>query len=147
MPTLEKQAGASALREMFMGGSSAAASVVVMTARGRTLLAAALSCLAGPLAAEESCLTPREALAAVSEGRALDFARIKLSVERATGGDVLRARLCRQDGRLVYTLTLLGPGGQVVAMWVDAATGAHGPLEAGPRPQWLERHEAQRPGG
>jgi uncharacterized membrane protein YkoI len=118
-----------------------------MISSRRLLLAAALSCLAVPAAAEDVCLSQREARQAVGQGRALDFARVKRSVENETGGDVLRARLCRQqDGRLVYTLTLLRPGGQVVAMWVDAASGEHGPLEHGPRPQWLDRREAQRPG-
>ena len=111
------------------------------------LLAAALGLVAAtPSLAQDACLSAREARTAVAQGRALDFAGIKRSVENATGGDVLRARLCRQHGRLVYNLTLLRPGGQVVGMWVDAANGEHGPLEHGPLPGWLDRREAQRPG-
>lgn len=103
-------------------------------------------CVATPCASEEICLSARDARAAVADGHAVDFARVKRSVEQATGGDVLRARLCRQDGRLVYSLTLLRPGGQVVAMWVDAANGEHGPLESGPPPQWLDRRDNERSG-
>jgi hypothetical protein len=108
----------------------------------------ALALLGGHAAAEQplGCLATREARAAVRSGHALDFARVKAEVERATGSEVLRAQLCRQDGRLVYALTVLRFDGQVMAMVVDALDGAQGAAEA--RPSWLDRRQsAARPGG
>jgi hypothetical protein len=105
--------------------------------------------LGGPAVATEpqlACLAAREARAAVRGGHALDFARIKSEVERATGSEVLRAQLCRQAGRLVYALTMLRFDGQVMAMVVDALDGAQGAVES--RPSWLDRRQsAARPGG
>jgi uncharacterized membrane protein YkoI len=43
------------------------------------------------------------------------------------GGEVVRARLCRQERGLVYVLTVLAQDGKVTQARVDAADG-----------QWLE---------
>ena len=37
--------------------------------------------------------------------------------------EVVRARLCRQEGKLVYLLTLLARDGKVTHMAVDATSG------------------------
>ncbi|RAI31959.1 PepSY domain-containing protein [Rhodoplanes serenus] len=42
---------------------------------------------------------------------------------KARRGELLRARLCEQNGRLVYILTVLPRGGKLVRATVDAGTG------------------------
>lgn len=78
-------------------------------------------------AERKSCLSPEERRAvsgahkAVPLGRAMRLAKAKL------GGEVVKARLCRQDRGLVYVLTVLARDGKVTQARVDAADG-----------QWLE---------
>ncbi|WP_210272764.1 PepSY domain-containing protein [Chthonobacter rhizosphaerae] len=82
-------------------------------------LAAALAATA-PTAAAADCLSAREAQAAIASGEAMRLS----SVARRVDGDIVNAELCESGGRLVYRLAVMGPGGRVVTIVVDARTGA-----------------------
>jgi len=96
------------------------------------LLALGLLAAPGPFAGQAvaadpphgACLGKSEQRAAVAEHKAIPLARaIKLRRERGHHADLVRARLCRHGGGLVYVLTLLGRSGRVVSETVDAANG------------------------
>lgn len=77
---------------------------------------------AGP--SDRVCLDKAEQRAAVATHMAVPLAEI-VKTRRAQGnpGELVRARLCRREGGLVYVLTLLGRSGKVVQTTVDAANG------------------------
>jgi len=58
---------------------------------------------------------------------AVPLARAIRIVKAKIGGEVLKARLCRQERGLVYVLTVLARDGKVTQARVDAADG-----------QWLD---------
>jgi uncharacterized membrane protein YkoI len=71
-----------------------------------------------------SCLSKAEQRAAVGEHRAIPLAEaIKIVRGQGKHGEVVRARLCRRDEKLVYVLTLLAHNGKVFRTSVDAANG------------------------
>ncbi|MBA5776374.1 PepSY domain-containing protein [Stappia sp. F7233] len=72
--------------------------------------------LAGGAAA--ACLSQAEARQAVSSGQARPLG----SMAGAAGGEIVRADLCEQGGRLVYVLSVLS-GGRVVQRVLDARSG------------------------
>lgn len=92
------------------------------------ILAVTVAGLVGPVFAADNtvhaCLTKAEQRAAVAEKRAIPLAKA-MQNRRAKGhfAELVRARLCQRDGRLVYTLTLLGRSGRVISETVDAASG------------------------
>ena len=68
-----------------------------------------------------SCLTKAEQRAAVAANKAISLAQaIKFLRQHRQYSEVVRARLCRQDQKLVYVLTLLGRSGKVVTATIDA---------------------------
>lgn len=72
----------------------------------------------------DSCLTKAEQRAAVDASRAISLAQaIKSLREHRKHSEVVRARLCRHDEKLVYVLTLLGRSGKVVDATIDAVNG------------------------
>jgi uncharacterized membrane protein YkoI len=72
----------------------------------------------------DSCLTKAEQRAAVASNQAISLAQaIKSLREHRKHSELVRARLCRHDARLVYVLTLLGRSGKVVSATVDAVNG------------------------
>ena len=79
------------------------------------------------VAAEEVCLTKAEQRAAISSGQAVTLAAAIRSVRGSVRGrgtrEVVRARLCREDNKLVYLLTLLARDGKVTHMAVDVTSG------------------------
>jgi len=77
-----------------------------------------------PAAHYSACLSKTEQRAAVAEHRAIPLAEA-IRVLRAHGkrAELVRARLCRRDDRLVYVLTLLARSGKVIRTSVDAANG------------------------
>lgn len=87
--------------------------------------------LASPAAAadapyHDSCLTKAEQRAAVSANKAISLAQaIKFLREHRRYSEVVRARLCRHDQKLVYVLTLLGRSGKVVTATIDAVNGEY----------------------
>jgi uncharacterized membrane protein YkoI len=71
-----------------------------------------------------TCLTKSEQRAAVASHHAIPLGRaIKILREHGKHAEVLRARLCRHDDRLVYMLTLLAHNGKVIRTSVDANNG------------------------
>jgi uncharacterized membrane protein YkoI len=71
-----------------------------------------------------SCLTRAEQRAAVDANKAISLAQaIKFLRQHRQYSEVVRARLCRQDQKLVYVLTLLGRSGKVVTATIDAVNG------------------------
>ena len=73
-----------------------------------------------------SCLTKAEQRAAVDANRAISLAQaIKVLREHRQYSEVVRARLCRHDQKLVYVLTLLGRSGKVVTATIDAVNGEY----------------------
>jgi uncharacterized membrane protein YkoI len=74
----------------------------------------------------ESCLTKAEQRAAVAANQAMPLTQaIKVMREHRKYSEVVRARLCRIDGKLAYVLTLLGRSGKVVNATIDAVTGEY----------------------
>ena len=74
----------------------------------------------------DSCLTKAEQRAAVTANKAISLAQaIKVLREHRRYSEVVRARLCRQDQKLVYVLTLLGRSGKVVTATIDAVNGEY----------------------
>jgi uncharacterized membrane protein YkoI len=95
----------------------------------RSLPAALLLCLlAGPAfaadAAPRACLSKAEQRAAVADNKAIKLAQaVKSLREHGQRGELVRARLCHRDDRLVYVLTLLARSGKVTSATIDAANG------------------------
>jgi len=90
------------------------------------LLALALTCAASEFAAaaeRKSCLSPEERRAITATQKAVPLGRAMRVVKAKIGGEVLKARLCRQDKGLVYVLTVLARDGKVTEARVDAADG------------------------
>ncbi len=86
------------------------------------VLAAAPAYAADPPA--NACLSKAEQRAAVAEKKAIPLARaIRNRRDKGHHAELVRARLCQRDGRLVYVLTLLGRSGKVFSESVDAANG------------------------
>src|SRR5215831_2486130 len=79
---------------------------------------------------DSSCLTKAEQRAAVDANRAISLAQaIKSLRQYRKHSEVVRARLCKRDDKLVYVLTLLGRSGKVIDATVDAVSGE---FHAGP---------------
>jgi uncharacterized membrane protein YkoI len=78
-------------------------------------------------AERKSCLSPEERRAAITARKAVPLARAMHVVKAKVAGEVVKARLCRQERGLVYVLTVLAQDGKVTQARVDAADG-----------QWLE---------
>ncbi len=77
-----------------------------------------------------ACLTKAEQRAAVDANRAISLAQaIKSLRQYRKYSEVVRARLCKHDEKLLYVLTLLGRSGKVVNVTVDAVSGEY---HAGP---------------
>ena len=91
------------------------------------LVGLALGCVlpVGAAAAERRlCLTPEERNAAIAARRALPLGRAMRLVQARIGGEVVGARLCRQEPKgLVYVLTVLARNGKVTQARIDAADG------------------------
>ena len=83
-----------------------------------------LSAMAAEASNHESCLTRAEQRAAVDDHKAISLGQaIKSLRQYRKHSEVVRARLCRQNEKLVYVLTLLGRSGKVVSATVDAGNG------------------------
>ena len=73
------------------------------------VLGSAIGCAAmqTAVAAERGCLTADERRAVIAARKAVPLASAMHVVRARIPGDVLKARLCRQDKALVYVLTVL----------------------------------------
>ena len=90
------------------------------------LVGLALGCAAPAWAAERrACLTPEERNAAIAARKAVPLGRAMRLVQARIGGEVVGARLCRQEPKgLVYVLTVLARDGKVTRADIDAGSGA-----------------------
>jgi uncharacterized membrane protein YkoI len=97
---------------------------------GLLLGAIGLPAVAADALRHDSCLTKAEQRAAVDANRAISLGQaIKSLRQYRKHSEVVRARLCRHDEKLVYVLTLLGRSGKVVDATIDAVSGE---FHAGP---------------
>jgi hypothetical protein len=69
--------------------------------------------------AQGGCLSAREQQAQIRSGQVVRPGQLG----RRLGGEVLRMRLCRGNGGLVWNVTVLGRDGRVVHRTLDARTG------------------------
>jgi uncharacterized membrane protein YkoI len=94
----------------------------------RSLLLIALALLAMPsfpAASQEQsrCLSRAEQRAAIAAGQAIPLATARQMLRQRTNGELVRARLCNESGRLIYRLTVLARDGKVRQVTVDATNG------------------------
>src|SRR5947209_1766888 len=75
----------------------------------------------------KACLSQEERRAALNAHKAVPLAHAMHIVKAKVPGEVVKARLCRQERGLVYVLTVLAQDGKVTQARVDATDG-----------QWLE---------
>jgi uncharacterized membrane protein YkoI len=77
-----------------------------------------------PAQAQErrQCLSRAEQRAAITDGVAIPLAKARQSIKGR--GDLVRARLCHDSGRLIYLLTVLTRDGKVQRVAVDATNGS-----------------------
>ena len=90
------------------------------------LLGLAVGCAVAQTAAaaeRNGCLTPDERRAVIAARKAVPLTRAMHEVKARVAGEVVKARLCRQDKGLVYVLTVLARSGKVVQARVDAVDG------------------------
>jgi hypothetical protein len=71
----------------------------------------------------DGCLTRREAIATVQDGRALRLRQVRGTAEQAARGEMINAELCYRGGQLVYVITVLSVTGKVVYVSLNATTG------------------------
>jgi uncharacterized membrane protein YkoI len=74
-------------------------------------------------AERNSCLSVEERRAVIAARKAVPLALAMHVVKAKVAGEVVKARLCRQDKSLVYVLTVLARSGKVLQARVDAADG------------------------
>jgi uncharacterized membrane protein YkoI len=87
-------------------------------------VALAMPAMAADAPYRGSCLSKAEQRAEVAANHAISLAQaIKSLREHRKHSEVVRAKLCRHDDKLVYVLTLLGRSGKVVSATVDAVNG------------------------
>jgi uncharacterized membrane protein YkoI len=92
------------------------------------LVLAALVC-ACPAAAEDArlitdCLREGEMSEAVSNAQVVrPVVALRAARRAAPGTDMVRARLCRAEGKLVYIIVALRPDGRFVHVTVDGVSG------------------------
>ena len=84
------------------------------------LVLIALSMLAAPATADEDA---DRAYRALERGEVRPLAEILITLERRLEGEVVGVEFEREDGRHVYEFEVVTPGGRLVEIYVDAATG------------------------
>ena len=82
------------------------------------VLAAAIAAAAPARA--DACLSQAEARQAVANGQAVSLSQIRAGLP----GEVVSAALCSGSGGLVYVVNVLGAGGKVERITIDAQSGA-----------------------
>jgi uncharacterized membrane protein YkoI len=90
-----------------------ALTALMLVASGQTPMAAEA------LSAEPACLNAAGIQEALVAGRAQRLAEIR----RKLKGDIVRADLCHDNGKLAYLVTILTPDGMVRRVTVDASSG------------------------
>lgn len=91
----------------------------------RPFFAALLSLLAGmpPAWADAADTEQDRARAAVQAGQVLSLKAVLERLEREHPGQVLEVELEQEQGRWLYEIKLIEPGGRLVKLELDAASG------------------------
>jgi len=91
----------------------------------RCVLALLLAGAASAVAAEfESCLSPEQRRAAIASRQAIPLGKAVRAARAHLGGEIVRARLCKEGEELVYVLTVLAHDGKVTLATIDGTSGA-----------------------
>ena len=69
------------------------------------------------------CLSRAEQRAAIQAREAIPLAVARRMLHQRKAGELVRARLCKDAGRLIYLLTVLSRDGKVRRVTVDATNG------------------------
>ena len=85
------------------------------------LLAGAGSAVAGQL---EGCLSQEQRRAVIASRQAIPLGKALRAAKARLGGEVVRARLCKEGSELVYVLTVLAHDGKVTLATIDGTSGA-----------------------
>ena len=86
-------------------------------------LAAGLLALAPSHEALAACLSAGQARAVIASGQVLPLSSIASTLRRHYSVDVIDGQLCAEGRGYVYRLTVLGPGGRVRRVTVNASNG------------------------
>ena len=86
-------------------------------------LLAFLQVVSGNSAFAAQCLAADKVRAAISEGRAKSLVEIKQAANAVVAGDVIKANLCSDAGKLTYELVVLAGSGTVTRLVLDAQSG------------------------
>ncbi len=73
--------------------------------------------------ASRSCLTAPEVRELVDKAEVVPAARAIHAARTARPGEVVKVRLCRQDGSLLYLVTILAKDGKIRILEVDGRSG------------------------
>ncbi len=92
--------------------------VIRDVAMGLPVSLAATQAFAAP-----ACLSGEQMRDAVFAGHAVPAAAATRTARDASAGDVVRVRLCREDDRLIYRVTLLQRDGRVGHVTIDGSSG------------------------
>lgn len=79
--------------------------------------------VSGNYAYAAQCLGAEEIRVAVSQGRAKSLVAITQAANAVVSGDVIKANLCTDGGRLTYELVILSRQGNVTRLVLDAKSG------------------------
>ena len=72
----------------------------------------------------QACFSPWEIQEAIAQGKAIEpKAALQVARRLAPGADVMRGRLCRAGGALVYQILVLRKDGRLIQVTIDAPSG------------------------
>jgi hypothetical protein len=71
-----------------------------------------------------ACLDQRARQAVIQSGKVVHLAAAIRAAKKRMPGTVVRARLCRDQGALLYVLTILAHDGKVARLKIDAVKGS-----------------------
>ena len=97
--------------------------VRLKTALSILALAAGLFLVAPAPEALAACLSARQARAVIASGRALPLGQITTTLRRRYLVDIINGQLCAKGRGYVYRLTVLGRGGRVHRVVINALNG------------------------
>lgn len=114
------------LKRPFIGRSDSARDNRPVLLRSQPVLSTLAVVLAMVLARPTAFANSEQdrARAAVQAGKVLSLKTVLDRLEREHPGQVLEVELEQDDGRWIYEIKLLQPGGRLVKLEVDAASGA-----------------------
>jgi len=91
----------------------------------RCVVALLLAGVGSAIASEfDGCLSPEQRRLVIASRKAIPLAKALRTAKAQLGGEVVRARLCREGNELVYVLTVLAHDGKVTLATVDGTSGA-----------------------